>query len=48
MPRSACAALEQGTDMLLKPLRQERSACPGVVGFNGNVKGTEELLRQRH
>ena len=35
-----------GTDMLLKPPRKERSACPGVVAFNDNVKGTEE--RQRH
>ena len=37
-----------GTDVLLKPSRYERSACPGVVAFNDNVKGTEELLRQRH
>ena len=37
-----------GTDMLLKPSRKERGAFPGVVAFNGNVKGTKELLRQRH
>ena len=30
-----------GTDMLLKPSRKERSACPGVAAFNDNVKGTE-------
>ena len=38
-------AFLQGTDMLLKP---KRSACPGVVVFNDNMKGTEQLMRQRH
>ena len=30
------------TDMLLKSSRKEWSACPGVVAFNDNMKGTEE------
>ena len=37
-----------GTNMLLKPSKKERNACPGIVPFNDNVKGTEELLRQSH
>ena len=35
-----------GTHMLLMPSRKERGACPGVMAFSDNVKGTEELLRQ--
>ena len=34
--------------VLLKLSRKERSACPGGVAFNNNVKETEEKLRQRH
>ena len=27
---------------------KERSACPGIMPFNDLMKGTEQLLRQRH
>ena len=26
--------------------KKEKSVCPGIVGFNDNVKGTKELLRE--
>ena len=32
--------------MLLKLSRKERSIYPGIMAFNDNVKGTEELLNR--